>query len=471
MKRFFFCCIVGLFYLLPVKSQTKIDSVSTAKFGKIFLYACTTRSPKNLIIMISGDAGWKYGVREFAAEFSKMNSVVAGVNILSYYKYLGRQKSDCYTVSSDFVELAASVERTYSFSEYVLPVVMGYSSGATLVYVILSQARAGTFKGGISLGFCQEIRIPRRMCQINGFADKEIEKSKNYLLVPDSKLGNQWIVLQGMRDRICNYNEVNEFVLKCSNSRLISIPEEDHSFSRWSDFMPQWKRAYNELISKSGSDSLKNSPKGPVNDLPFKLIKGKPIYTQNNTLALFLSGDGGWYGFEQSISDRLADLGITVLGIDTRKYFWNRKTPEKMTSDLNTLLYYYKNEMDITRFILLGYSQGGELLPFLATRLKEDLKSKLISIVMLSPETTTDFEVHVSNMVGLGNRRNTYDVISEIKKVGNTKQLIIFGEGEKTSVPALLEDTDVEIVRIPGDHHYKGNSALIVQTMKDRKTF
>ena len=42
---------------------------------------------------------------------------------------------------------------------------------------------------------------------------------------------------------------------------------------------------------------------------------------------------------------------------------------------------------------------------------------------------------------------------------------------ERTPVPGLLKDTSVKISFIPGDHHYHGNAALIVKTMKDNNVF
>jgi type IV secretory pathway VirJ component len=49
--------------------------------------------------------------------------------------------------------------------------------------------------------------------------------------------------------------------------------------------------------------------------------------------------------------------------------------------------------------------------------------------------------------------------------------LCIFGESEKTPVPGLLKNTTVNIAVIPGDHHYRGNATLIVQTMKNKNAF
>ncbi len=159
-----------------------------------------------------------------------------------------------------------------------------------------------------------------------------------------------------------------------------------------------------------------------------------------------------------------------MLGIDTKKYFWNRKTPEKTASDITRLLTYYGKEWNKSRFMIVGYSLGAEIVPFVFSRLPDELKSRVGSIVMLSPASNTDFEVHITDMLGLGNKRNTYDVIAEISAI-KTRQIIIYGENEKTSVPDLLKSTQVEIVRIPGDHHYKNNTALIVQVMEEKKAF
>ena len=206
-----------------------------------------------------------------------------------------------------------------------------------------------------------------------------------------------------------------------------------------------------------------------TDDIPYVIIREK-IITGNNIIAVLFSGDGGWYSFEQSISSHLAERGISVLGIDTKKYFWNRKTPEKTASDITRLLTYYGKEWNKSRFMIVGYSLGAEIVPFVFSRLPEELKSRVGSIVMLSPASNTDFEVHITDMLGLGNKRNTYDVIAEISAI-KTRQIIIYGENEKTSVPDLLKRTQVEIVRIPGDHHYKNNTALIVQVMEEKKAF
>lgn len=470
MKKTFFTLLVIISVLIPVSGQKILsDSLIVAPFGKVYIYK-QCPDPQNVIIMISGDAGWRYGVPEFARVFSGMKTLVIGVDILRYYRSLRARSTDCYMVASDFVELATAAEKKYNFLGYIPPVVMGYSSGATLVYGILAQARPGTFIGGISLGFCTDIELPAMLCQVNGLTGKAIKEGKSYLLMPDARLGNPWIVLQGKKDKICDFLTVYDFVSRTVNAELIEIPETGHDFSRMADFMPKWKDAYNRLISKyQAAEPINTTTPVPAN-IPYNITREKTNEI-NAPLALFFSGDGGWYGFEQSIADKFSMNGIPTIGIDTKKYFWERRTPEETSNQMAALLNYYCKELGRTRILLIGYSQGAEIMPFVVNRLPENIKSNISSVIMLSPETKTDFEIHITNMLGLGSRQNTYDVIEELIKMKNIPALCIFGDNEKSTVPGLLKNTDIKIVFIPGDHHYKSNETLIVQTMKDKNAF
>jgi len=207
-----------------------------------------------------------------------------------------------------------------------------------------------------------------------------------------------------------------------------------------------------------------------VKDLPL-IITNPKIEDKAAPVALLISGDGGWYGFEQSIADNLANLGIPTVGLDSRKYFWNRRTPEETAADIARALSFYGKKWGRNKFMLIGYSVGAELVPFIVTRLPENVKSETISAVLLSPDLYTDFEVHFTNMLGMGNPQNIFDVVKEIKSMQPLLTLCIFGDGEKSKVPGLLAGTSVMIKAIPGDHHYKFNLPLIIQTMKENGTF
>jgi type IV secretory pathway VirJ component len=468
-KMIFSAILFTLIFISESEAAIPGDSLIVPLFGKVYIYNRTT-TPQNVIVMISGDGGWKSGVIGFSQTFSEMNSLVIGVDILRYFKALRQRTDDCYNVAADFVQLATEVEKKFDFPDYKPPVIMGYSSGATLVYGILAQARPGTFIGGISIGFCPDIELPKILCEINGLTVKTDVPGKRYILQPDEKLGNPWMVLNGKLDKICDYPSTADFISKTKNAELITLPKVGHGFSRWSDFMPQWKSAYSQLIERYEKEKPPQVNIEQVKNLPV-IITNSRIQDKQAPVALLISGDGGWYGFEQSIADNLAKLGIPTVGLDSKKYFWNRRTPEETAIDIAKALNFYSKEWDREKFVLIGYSLGAEIVPFIVNRLPEEIKSKIESAVLLSPATTTDFEIHISNMLGMGNRQNTYTTVDEIIKMQSVTTVIIFGDGEKTQIPELLRGTSVIIKKIPGDHHYKFNLELIIQTMRNSKAF
>jgi type IV secretory pathway VirJ component len=214
----------------------------------------------------------------------------------------------------------------------------------------------------------------------------------------------------------------------------------------------------------SGGQNIQDQDIPVIITNPKNNIKTEP-------LAIIISGDGGWYKFEQNIADSLAVLGIPTIGLDTKKYFWNRRTPEETAADLSSVIKMHNKEWQRSKFIFVGYSLGAELVPFIVNKLPQELKTGVTFLALLSPTATTDFQVHLSDMIGAGNRHNTYKVVDEISKITSIPVLLIFGADEKTTVPAMLTGASVKVVTIPGDHHFNHDVDRIVRTMKEHNAF
>lgn len=205
-------------------------------------------------------------------------------------------------------------------------------------------------------------------------------------------------------------------------------------------------------------------------DLPLVITKSK-YHSGGMPCAFMISGDGGWYRFEQAIADTLAGYGIPTIGLDIKKYFHQRRTPEIMTTDIVKTLDHYDSLFGKEHFVFIGYSLGAEIIPFIISRLPENLKQRVSMYVLLSPAETTDFSIHFSDMIGIESRYDTYRVIDEIKKNSGIASLCIFGSEEKTNFPSMLRNTETHIAVVPGDHHYGHDVPLIVKTMIDHKVF
>ncbi len=447
------------------------DSLTVAPFGKIHLYI-PEGTPGSLTIMISGDEGWRYGILNFSEHFASQNSLVIGVDIRSYYRNLKNRTEKCYHIVSDFVMMATYIEKKYNFPHYKEPFLMGYSSGATLVYALLAQARPDTFKGGISLGFCPDVELPKHFCELNGLKEKPVTEGKSFYLDPDSHLGNRWIVLQGKLDHTCDFQETSVFIDQSAAAELIELDRIGHGFSKWSDFMPEWDKAFKSLLIQDKTvhefKSLASGDTSVVN-LPFTATKATTS-NENAPMVLFISGDGGWYSFEQDLSDHLAEMGVPVAGLDAKKYFWNRRTPQESAQDITRLLNHFSEIWQKDKFILMGYSMGAEVLPFIYEQLSENIKEKVENVILLSPDEHADFEIHITNMMGIGNSHNTFDVGKELIKISHEVPiLIITGKSEDSPFPSILSSTNIQFETVPGDHHYNNDSFVIANVLKKDK--
>ena len=439
--------------------------MTVAPFGKVHVYV-PDGPPASVTIMISGDGGWKFGVIDFAKHFAERNSLVIGVDILRYYDDLKKRDGECLHIATDFIALATEGEKRYGIPEYMEPLLMGYSSGATMVYALLCQSRPGTFQGGISLGFCPDVELPKPFCGSNGLKLHPMVNGKSFDLDPDSKLSEPWVVLHGKLDQVCNFKNTDDFIASCSDAVLIPLERVGHGFSRWSDFMPQWEQAFDKMTASKTASTHNDAAPVPDPDLPLTITPAKrsvPLAP----LVFFISGDGGWYSFEGNMSDMMAENGTPTVGLDAKKYFWDRKTPEESAAAVELTCKTYMARFNKQKVVLIGYSMGAEVLPFIYSNLSTEMKSAVVGSVLLSPGEMGDFEVHITNMLSMGNSSNTYDVVKELMQIApSTPLLIITGEKEGSALPKELAGTGIKFEQVPGDHHYDNDPGSIVRILK-----
>ncbi|HRI60429.1 MAG TPA: AcvB/VirJ family lysyl-phosphatidylglycerol hydrolase, partial [Saprospiraceae bacterium] len=174
----------------------------------------------------------------------------------------------------------------------------------------------------------------------------------------------------------------------------------------------------------------------------------------------FISGDGGWTGFDQQICDQLAAKHLPVVGLNSQSYFWKKKTPEQTVADLAPVIRQYLAAWGKSKLMLVGYSFGANVVPFIQNRLPDDLRGKVQSVVLLSPETKGDFEIHVAGMLGKGG--GPYNVVAEVRSLQQTAVLCVCGDEEDNDVQTALQGAaHVRFEKIPGSHHYNNDAAKV----------
>ena len=197
------------------------------------------------------------------------------------------------------------------------------------------------------------------------------------------------------------------------------------------------------------------------------LIIYQPSSTVSKKMAIMLSGDGGWLGFNDTLAVAFAKKGYHVIGFNSRTYFWHRKTPEETAKVFSDLITKYGAEWNIKRIVLSGYSFGADVVPFIYNRLPGELKSKISKLQLLSPFLSTDFKVRLSDLIMTGNDNRTYKVKDEVQRI-TIPIFCFYGASENPKPLADLSMKNFFIRTVPGDHHYLNSYRQIVHTMRNK---
>lgn len=460
--KFSFLIIFFLFLGISESIALKVDTLFFGNVGKVVLYH-PEKEPDAFVIFVSGDGGWDKIAANITAKITAQGAMVAGINIVSYLKRIKSLKSKCCYPASDLEEISLSIQKKYKFSKYMKPFLVGYSSGATLVYGALAQAPANTFKGVISLGFCPDIDIDRPLCRGSGLSCRAIKADFSYMLEPCTSLSAPFIALNGSNDQVCNFFEIKKYVDKIPNAEIIGLPNVGHGFAVTRNWLPQFTSAYKKILDEPGyqekksaenillymlADSLYNS------DLPLSVIPSAE--KTDLPLAFFISGDGGWTSFDQAVCDKLAEKGMPVVGLDAQKYFWNTRIPKAVAIELTPAIVHYLKLWNRSSFILVGYSFGACVVPFIAANFNDQEKELLKGIYCLSPDVTGDFEIHLSDMLHL-KTTDRYDVTKELKQIQGLNPVCIFGRDEDGVVQKSFKDEGIRVELLPGTHHYNSD--------------
>jgi type IV secretory pathway VirJ component len=472
------------------------EALTYGRFGQVALYR-QTPVPKHVVLFFSGDGGWNLGVVDMAKTLSKMDALVVGINLPHYLKALAATKEKCSYSASDAELLSKFVQKKLGFPVYTRPVLVGYSSGATLVYALLVEAPPNTFKGAISMGFCPDLPLQKPLCAGNGLTWGPGPKGKGVSFRPAQTLEQPWVAFQGLIDQVCSPQDVEAYVRQVKNGEAVMLPKVGHGFSVPTNWEAQFKEAFQRINSTtepgrlpaaSGSPASPGAPAGagsrspgaagapplssmagapggsaaagpPVSDLP--LIEVPARQPTGDLLAVIVSGDGGWAGIDREVANDLAAKGVPVVGLDSLQYFWRARTPDGAAADLQRIARHYLAAWRRRELLLVGYSLGADVLPFMASRLPADLQSRIRLIALLGPSRTTSFEFHLTDWLG-GGGGGDRPVLPEVAKLRGKPLLCLYGEAEKDSLCTEIGALG-KAIPFQGSHHFGGAYASLAE--------
>lgn len=467
MKSLTLFFMFSLFTPLLVASE---EPLAFGAFGTVTLYH-EKPQPANVVLFVSGDGGWNLGVVDMARELASLDALVVGIDINHFVKAMESSNERCLYPAADLEELSKFVQMKLNYPIYKTPVLVGYSSGATLIYAALVQAPPNTFLGGISMGFCPDLPLIKPMCKGSGLEWTEGPKGKGYSFLQASSLEVPWIALQGMIDEVCDPKSTDSFVKKVSNGEIVNLPKVGHGFSAPKNWMPQFKKAFSDLaastqqagITRNGASDSKTQP---LSDLP--LIEVPASGKNTDLMGIIITGDGGWGVTDRGIAQELAANGIPVVGLNSLHYFWKQKNSDQAATDFKRILQHYSALWNRPKVVVVGYSFGADVLPFVLNRLpKEDLQ-KIKVITFLGLSSTADFQFHLTDWLANRDRSTSQMVRPEVEKLRGKNILCFYGTEDSDALCKELDSGLAKVIPIQGGHRFgKGYQPIVDAILKE----
>jgi type IV secretory pathway VirJ component len=178
-----------------------------------------------------------------------------------------------------------------------------------------------------------------------------------------------------------------------------------------------------------------------------------PASGGNDTFAILLSGDGGWAGLDKEVANALVAKGIAVVGFDSLRYFWKARQPQELADDIDRVVRHYAKHWGKNRVVLIGYSQGADVLPFAVNRLPDASRTRLAQTVLMGLGQNASFEFHLADWIG---KDDGLPILPEAVKLNEATTLCLYGEDEDDSLCPDIPRGHVHAQSLPGGHHFDG---------------
>ncbi len=445
--------------LLLFGDSAGAESVDHGRFRKVAIYL--PHGPvRRFAFLLSGDGGWSSGLASIAQRLANQGTMVAGIDTPQLYTSLEEDTGDCVFPDGDLENLSHYIQAYYKLPTYFTPILIGYSAGASMAYAMLAQAPRGTFAGAMSMSFCVDLDLGKPLCRSGNLRYTLRPHGAGSKLVPAPQLAAPWIAIHGSEDNECPLPEAKAFVSRVKTARFIEMPGVGHNYRDPKTWLPQFNDAFSSVATAAAQD-VPSAP-GSLEGLPIVEV---PASGDGDSFAVLVSGDGGWAGIDKEVAAALAEKGIPVAGVDSLRYFWSPRTPAGMAKDLDRILRYYSSEWHRKHALVIGYSQGADVLPFAVNRLPAPTRSLVKLVAMIGISTSASFEFHVANWLGGGD--NGLPTAPEIGKLSAASALCVYGDDDNESICPKVNPANARVVELSGGHHFGGDYGKLAKLILD----
>jgi type IV secretory pathway VirJ component len=443
------------------------ESIAFGRFGALPIHR-PSGAPTQLVLLVAG-APHGAETAKMARSLSASGAVVAVVNLPRYLAAAAPSQAFCSYPSADLEGLGRFLTKKLALSNLPPPTLAGDATGGGLAYAALAQSPAGTFSGLLTLGFCPRYDFPRPLCGGNSLRTDWNWKKGGVRLRPEPDLDDPWVALD-VPGPACEAGSLQEFATGIKRAAIVpatptappapaaSDPEDSQIRTGFDKLVALHEQREKERVEEAKTEAFP--------DLPIVEVPGAGPW--RGRIAILITGDGGYVGLDDRLGNRLSGSGVPVAAIDSLNYFWKTRTPESATADLVRILDHYLAAWKAESALLLGYSQGADVLPFLVERLPERLLAKIAAVALVGPDSRAIFDFQFGNyMAGLPKAPDVAVApqIAKVTAMKGVKLLCVYAERETDSLCRKLPAGQVTLVPMPGGHGYSKATAPMVNRL------
>jgi type IV secretory pathway VirJ component len=403
----------------------------------------------HVVLFVSGDEGWNATAAGLARGIAPQ-AIVIGVSY-PRLKAAAAREGGCWYAASDLELISQAAQKALKLPAYHPPVLVGYGSGATVVYAALAAAPAVTFAGGVSLGFCPELPLRRVICSGDTWSPDYDEQQHVNRLPPVKTLPKDWYVVLGPDvHSACPIDRVRQFTTGMPKTHLMEGAGLNVLDRALQDL---WTEKDVKPPAAMPRSATTRELEDELQRLQLPLEFRWPA--QLTSLVLFFSGDGGWASLDEELAEHLNGRGVGVVGVSSLRYFWQAKTPAQVASDMRRIV------TSLVRsgkpVVAGGFSFGAEVVPVSMKEWPAADRRLVSGLVLIAPGNSASFEIDPLDWVRTPRENPALGVAPAVRELGLPALCLAGADEDDTPCPSLAGTPGVRVVRLPGSHHFNGD--------------